>query len=159
LNSKIVFSTLILQLILVLGLGWALWPTRAAVLDPPAAKNSPHDLQAPQAGGPQWNLLYLDGMQEQVNIGSNISLAFDLISDTPYISYYNHQTQNLVLASPARNSNCGGKWWCRESTPKAMSVWEVRSLFMFGFPRWMKLGISYYDATNKRLRFAQWSCS
>ena len=52
-KSKNVFSTLILPLILVLGLGMAHSPTRAAVLDP-------HDPQIPLAGKPTWNLLYLD---------------------------------------------------------------------------------------------------
>ena len=153
-KSKNVFSTLILPLILVLGLGMAHSPTRAAVLDP-------HDPQIPLAGKPTWNLLYLDGMQEQVNIGSNISLAFDLTSDTPYITYYNHQTQNLVLASPARNSNCGGgKWWCRDVDTEG-DVGLGSSLAIHGQVSTVdgKLGISYYDATNRRLRFAQWSCT
>ncbi len=150
-KTKTLFRTIVLVLILVLSLGKMQSPTQAALL-PPAA---------PQAGDHPWNLLYLDGLQDQINIGLDASMAFDLISNLPYISYYNAQTHNLVLASPANGSNCGGgKWWCRDVDALG-DVGQGSSIAIHGQVSTVdgKLGISYYDATNKRLRLAQWACS
>ena len=160
-NSKTLCTTLILLLVIILGLGFTQSPTQAAVLDRLIVGNSPDEPQTPQAGTPKWNLLYIDGLQNEVNIGSDASLAFDLTSNTPYISYYNHKTANLMLASPVSSgANCGdGKWWCRAvDTGGDVGLGSSLAIHDKVSTTGGKLGISYYDATNKRLRFAQWSC-
>ncbi len=160
-NPKNLFPRLILALLIIFGLGLALSPTQAAVLDPLTAVDIPKDPQMPQAPTPRWNLLYIDGLQNEVNKGDNASLAFDLTNNTPYITYYSYQTQNLVLASPSSSGNCGGgKWWCRD-VDSTGDVGLGSSLAIHDKVSTVggKLGISYYDATFKRLKFVQWACT
>ena len=57
--------------------------------------------------------------------------------------------------------NCGGgKWWC-PNVDVAGDVGQGSSLAIHDKVSTVggKLGISYYDATNKRLKFAQWGCT
>jgi hypothetical protein len=160
---KTLFTNIVLSLVIILGLGITQAPTRAVALDRLAVGESPDDPQTPQAGSKKWNLLYIDGLQDNVNIGSDASIAFDLTRNTPYISYYNHNTHNLVLASPVTTGgNCGsGKWWCRnvETTTDDIGLGSSIAIHDKVSTVAGKLGISYYDATHKRLKFAQWACT
>jgi hypothetical protein len=84
------------------------------------------------------------------------------VTGIPYISYYDASTQNLLLGRfTGGGGNCAfGAWWC----PIVDEVGDVGRGSSLAIHDQVstpggKLGISYYDATNKRLRLAQWACT
>ena len=154
-KSKTFVTSLIFSLILVLGLGMA--PIQASALAPDTPQKAP----TPSS---KWNLLYIDGLLTNASKGTEPSIAFDQVTNTPYISYYNNNTHNLILGRPLTSpglSNCAfGDWWC-PVVDQTSDVGLGSSLAIHDQVSTVggKLGISYYDATNKRLKFAQWACN
>jgi len=104
------------------------------------------------------------------NVGSYPSIAYSPIDGLPYISYYDATNHHLMLASPVWNggSNCGvgGNWWCRvvdgdgSNGSSTDSVGLYSSIAFWKNPSlgggW-KVGIAYYDSTNKALKYAVYS--
>ena len=156
-KSRTLFTSMILALTftIVLGPGMATQSIQAASLLPASLPNLP-------VGDRVWNLLYIDGLNNALNKGTEPSLAFDKVTNLPYISYYNNTTQELVLGRwVGTGGNCAfGAWWC----PVVDTVGDVglgSSLAIHDQVSTVggKLGISYYDLTNKRLKFTQWACN
>jgi hypothetical protein len=102
------------------------------------------------------------------NVGAYPSVAYSPIDDLPYISYYDADNGNLMLASPdpdgGNNCGVGGNWWCRivddgsqsggvqtdnVGAYSSIAFWKSSTL-----PGKWKLGISYYDSTNRALKYA-----
>jgi hypothetical protein len=155
--SKLKLQFHIISLLLIASLVLNLPDARAAAI--PA---NPASLPNLPGGDRIWNLSYIDGLDNALNKGTEPSLAFDPVTNTPYISYYNNTTQDLVLGRwVGSGGNCAyGAWWC----PLADETGDVglgSSLAIHDEVSTPggKLGISYYDATNKRLKFAQWACT
>jgi hypothetical protein len=136
--------------------------TQAAFIPTTTDNQASPSSQNALAGGDYWHLLYIDGLNLSLNKGSEPSIAFDFIDNRPYISYYDNDTQNLLLGRFwSSGGNCSfGAWWC----PIADEIGDVRLGSSMDIHDKVstpggKLGISYYDATNKRLRFIQWACT
>jgi hypothetical protein len=160
-KSRTVVIGLILALI-ILGSGMAPMRTQASFIAPIAGSHSQISTQNTLSVDNYWNLLYIDGLQPNKSIGSEPSIAFDLIANLPYISYYNNETQELVLGRRVgAGGNCAyGAWWCPVvDTEGDVGLGSSLAIHDQVSTAGGKLGISYYDATNKRLKFAQWACN
>lgn len=94
-------------------------------------------------------------------VGQHTSIAFNMNTGTPYISYYDATHQDLYLAySNVTNGNCGpsNSWYCEE-IDTAGDVGQYSSVdYYYGNGGVRKIGIAYYDATNSALKVAIWSC-
>lgn len=100
-------------------------------------------------------------------LGAFPSIAYSPINGLPYISYYDSANGNLMLANyvPDGSGNCGvnGSWECQVIDGDGLGdhsnhdVGKYSSLAFHvntsGALGW-RLGISYYDATDKVLRYA-----
>jgi hypothetical protein len=160
-KSRSLFTSMILALIftIVLGPGMATQSIQAAT---PTAISPLHaNLPNLPDGDQTWNLLYIDGLNNSLNIGAEPSLAFDKLTNLPYISYYNNSTQELVLGRwVGTGGNCAfGAWWCPVVDTEG-DVGLGSSLAIHDQVSTVdgKLGISYYDLSNKRLKFTEWAC-
>jgi hypothetical protein len=97
-------------------------------------------------------------------LGGYPSIAFDPVTNTPYVSYYNKTAGDLMLASPVPNggSNCGvnGNWWCRPvDGQEGADVGQYSSIGLWAeSPEYWKIAISYYDVTHRALKAAIWTC-
>ena len=87
---------------------------------------------------------------------------FPSANNKPYISHYNATTQDLHLTYPVdQNGNCGtnNDWYC-EVVDSVGDVGQYSSIAIYdhGTASTRKTGIAYYDATNRALKTAIWSC-
>jgi hypothetical protein len=160
-KARFLFTLAVIGMLLFLSAGVS--PAMAGGPIPVAANGSPVPHQSADAANLIWKLLNVDGRQEHTYIGMGASITYDLITNTPYISYYNAKTQKLMLASPASNGNCGdGTYWCRnvEPTTTTDDIGQASSIAIHGRVSNVggKLGMTYNDATTKGLKFAEWSC-
>lgn len=157
-KSKALFTSTVIAWVvtIVLGLGMPTQPIQAAAsLWSAGVPNMP-------AGDRPWNLLYIDGLNGSLNIGAEPSLAFDAFASTPYISYYNNTTQELILGRRVgTGGNCAfGAWWCPVvDTEGDTGLGSSLAIHDQVSTSGGKLGISYYDLTHKRLKFTQWACN
>lgn len=99
-------------------------------------------------------------------IGAYPSIAYSPINDLPYISYYDSVNGNLMLThyTPDGSGNCGidNLWYCEVVDGDGLNghsgndVGQYSSLDFYynTATRVWKIGISYYDATQKVLRYA-----
>ncbi len=100
-----------------------------------------------------------------LQVGEYASLAIRHFDDYPMVSYYDATHGDLMLAYPAQANagNCGSqaRWTCLtlDGVVDALDVGKYTSIDLWGDPagNW-KLGISYYDASDRGLRFVQWTC-
>ena len=120
------------------------------------------DMEA-QVVVPSWSIGWLNETAS-TNVGAYASVAYNPADGLPYVSFYDSINGNLMLASPVTlkgSGNCGtgNNWWCR-LVDTAGDVGRYSSI-AFGqgldgsTPVW-KIGISYYDATNHAIKFAEW---
>ena len=147
--------------ILVTGLGSA----QASKLSQAGLKAS----SAPSIAYPleRWKTDYISTYS---SAGSDVSLAFDPDhGQAAWISYYNETYSSLWVAHFVGTSggNCGPEttWFCEQvdQAPAEQKGWST-SIDVFPdtnpsplFSTW-KVGISYYDATHKSLKYAQYQC-
>lgn len=95
-------------------------------------------------------------------VGQHPALAFHPANNKPYISHYNATTQDLHLTYPVDlNGNCGtnNAWYC-EIVDSTGDVGQYSSIAIYdnGSASTRKTGVAYYDATNRALKAAIWSC-
>jgi hypothetical protein len=112
-----------------------------------------------------WSTSWADN-STSASVGAYSSIAFSPVDYMPYISYYDAANGNLMLASPVTSGgNCGtnNRWWCRVvdgdgvgdhsdadvGKYSSIAFWKNTS----GMLSW-KLGITYYDVTNRALKYA-----
>jgi hypothetical protein len=154
-KKSIVFTIIVAFLLSV-----SIHPGNAQEAQP---QSSEHPDQVNLAGGAPWVLQIVDGSVSN-SVGTFPSVVFNSGS-TPYISYYNGENGELWLASRVSigSGNCGvgNSFNCRMvdtdgDVGKFSSIDYWRSDVILG--NW-KLGISYYDTTNRALKLAIYSCS
>ncbi len=100
-----------------------------------------------------------------LQVGDYMSLAVRNFDDTPMVSYYDATNGDLMLAYPAvaNAGNCGSqdRWTCLtlDGVVDALDVGKYTSMDLWGDPagNW-KLGISYYDITDRGLKVMLWTC-
>jgi hypothetical protein len=111
-----------------------------------------------------------DYISTYLNAGSDVSIAFDPDHDqAAWVSYYNASFNSLWVAHyvGVSGGNCGPEstWYCVQvdQAPAETKGWST-SIDVFPdinpnplISTW-KVGISYYDVTNKSLKYAQYRC-
>jgi hypothetical protein len=108
-----------------------------------------------------WYITWVD-KTTSTDVGTYPSIAYSPIDGLPYISYYDAENGNLMLASPKAGGNCGtnNEWWCRvvdgDLSHGSADVGKYSSIAFYGTALNWKLGISYYDQTNRSLKYAVW---
>lgn len=94
------------------------------------------------------------------HFGQFASLAFGS-NDRPYISYYDSENGDLRVAMPVTvgSGNCGpGDAWNCQTVDSFNDVGRSSSIAVS--PDWpTKLGITYFDATYKSLKFVEYRCT
>lgn len=124
----------------------------------------------PKADAP-WYTSWADNTTSG-GLGAYPSIAYSPLNGLPYISYYDADNGNLMLAhyAPDGSGNCGvsGSWECEGIDGDGLGdhisndVGRYSSLSIHkntsGILGW-QMGISYYDATDKVLRYAVYDYS
>lgn len=114
------------------------------------------------AATPPWFIDTVDG-DETTDVGQYVSVAIDPRNDRPYISYYDVTNGNLRVAKYVESGgNCGpGDSWSCETVDSTGDVGKYSSIAVYTgtYPFAWKLGISYYDADNYALKYAQYTWS
>jgi len=110
-----------------------------------------------------WVLSHVDWYQD-AHLGAYTSIAHHPRSGRAYISYYDDVNTALKMAHEvaAGTGNCGpgNSWWC-EIVQSSTSVGRYSSIAVAYVAldppilSYTKIGISYYDASKQRLRYAQ----
>jgi hypothetical protein len=154
-NKRILICLIMVAILLSTSIGYGI----AQEAQPPAAGN-PDAVNL--ASGAPWYTQYVDGAEAN-SAGSYPSVVLNS-GGTPYISYYNDATAELWYArSVESGGNCGvdNNWLCQMVDTdgdvgrySSIDYWKSENIVGM----W-KLGISYYDATNRGLKFAIYACS
>ena len=120
---------------------------------------------ASSPAGEPWTLEHVD-WYEGSHVGSHVSIAHHPKTGKAYISYYDSVNTALKMAhevSPG-TGNCGpGKAWECETVQSSTSVGKYTSIDVVYVPMnpvilsYTKIGISFYDASAQRLRYAECS--
>ncbi|HOA21295.1 MAG TPA: hypothetical protein PKL82_02270 [Anaerolineaceae bacterium] len=119
--------------------------------------------QTSQIANEPWVLAHVD-WYEDAHVGAYASIAHHPRSGKAYISYYDEVNTALKMAHevPAGTGNCGpgNTWYCEmvDSTDNRGQFSSIAVTFVSLDPPVLshtKIGISYYEATKKRLRYAQ----
>jgi hypothetical protein len=123
---------------------------------------SPTKVASQKANLP-WNGQYVHQVDYPNDVGSYASLAIGPFDNRPYISYYDAYNGDLMLAQyvPNGSGNCGTKnnWYC-QSIDENGNVGRYTSIDVWSdVINSYKIGISYYDATNRTLKFTSRTCT
>lgn len=145
-NVRVVFG-LILSVLLLLGAGSGL-----ASGSQPTEYLEELELSANPYATATWFNLEID---TPGNVGKYASLAIDPLSDTTYVSYYDATNKRLRLAMNKGfgTGNCGpnNSWLCT-TVDSSGDVGMYSSIAIN--PANGEIGISYYDATAGKLKYA-----
>ena len=98
------------------------------------------------------------------DVGRFVSMALRPFDDYPVISYYDATNTDLMVAIPVVGhvGNCGtnNNWLCDSIDGDTDAVGMSTSIDIYGASvYYWKLGISYYDITNRSLKVTIWTCS
>lgn len=96
--------------------------------------------------------------------GTHTSIVFDSSNGTPWISYYDEANGDLMVAHRVSSGgNCGPSngWYC-ETVDSIGNVGQHSSIDVYpdpdpSPPNFRRVGVAYYDATGRALRFAEYS--
>jgi hypothetical protein len=155
-NKRNLISITIITILLSISVG-----SGVAQETQPLSPNNPDAVAL--TGVTPWFLQHVDGAADN-SVGVYPAIAFSPRDGSPYISYYNSTPNELWLASPVSDAtgNCGvgNNWWCRMvdtdgDVGKYSSIDMWKSSTIVG--RW-KLGISYYDTSDRALKAAIYTC-
>jgi len=125
---------------------------------------SPQPQTISQANLP-WKIQYIQREPDPVqDVGRYASLALRPFDNYPVISYYDYTNADLMVAIPipAHSGNCGtdNNWFCDSIDGDTDDVGMFTSIDVYGDSVYFwKLGISYYDITNRALKVTIWTCS
>jgi hypothetical protein len=92
--------------------------------------------------------------------GTHASIAFHPTSGIPWISYYDEENQDLMVAHRVSSGgNCGPnqEWYC-ETVDSAGDVGRYSSIDVAPLSIW-KVGVAYYDTSSQALKFAEYICA
>jgi hypothetical protein len=147
------------SIIFVLILGLSASNALAQDGQPPEQPAGPQSPDALILGDQPWTFTTIQSLTSQ-DLGKYAGLAFDPNNNLPSISYYNATNQDLMLANPITSGgNCGpyNRWNCQKvDTTGDVGSYSSIDIYRGNFN--YKVGISYYDTTNKALKYAQYSC-
>jgi hypothetical protein len=110
-----------------------------------------------------WHGEYVQKVDSPLDVGAYTSLALNPVNNLAYISYYDAYNGDLMLAhfAPNGSGNCGtdNNWFC-ESIDQDGDVGRFSSIDLWsGSPSGYKIGISYYDQTNRSFKFTSQTCT
>jgi hypothetical protein len=125
------------------GLAFGAQPTGASYVD---------DMNAdPVANAPWFNI----EVDTPGDTGQHTSVAINQVTDTTYVSYYDYTNKTLRLAMNKGFGigNCGpnNSWLC-QTVDTTYGVGQYSSIAVN--PSNGEIGIAYYDATNRQLKYA-----
>jgi len=100
----------------------------------------------------QWVLSTIDGTR---NVGEYVSLSIEPSSGQIFVSYYDQAGKDLYLAIyDGKKGDCGpGNTWHCHKLDSVGDVGKFNSIDTLGNPDGVEFGISYYDATNRGLKY------
>ena len=140
---KLMILVLILFLIAGSGLAGELQPTGSSAAV--SASSSP-------AANARW---FIDEIDTPGDTGQFPSVAINPLNDTTYVSYYDaaNKTLRMAMNRGFGVGNCGpdNSWLC-QTVDSTYGVGQYSSIAVH--PSSGEIGISYYDATNGRLKYA-----
>ncbi len=132
---------------------------------PPSQPGSSDQASFAEANLP-WRTEYVQQeLDPPRHVGEYVSLALRPIDNYPAMSYFDATNYALMLAIAAPNhaGNCGtdNNWLCAPlDDPPSAEVGLYTSLdFWAASPASWKMGISYFDYTNRSLKAVLWNCS
>lgn len=119
--------------------------------------------EGPPADGP-WTKEYVD-MDFDGNVGTYVSIDHHPLTGAAYISYYDAKYGNLWMAQEVTpgTGNCrnNNNWKCTlvDSTGDVGKFSSIKVVYVAGSPvlSHTKVGISYFDATNRSLKMATYT--
>ncbi len=116
-----------------------------------------------QGGNIPWHGQYVHQVSYPYDVGSYTSLALNPVDNIPYLSYYDAYNGDLLLAHlvPHGGGNCGtnNNWYC-EPIDEDGNVGKYTSIDLWsGSTDSYRIGISYYDGTNRSLKFTSRTCT
>ena len=94
------------------------------------------------------------------NVGAHTALAINPFSGGPFMSYATNGDLRLAYPVPDGTGNCGidGNGKCQtidgDASHGSTNVGLYSSIALWGTESNWKIGISYYDNTNKALKYA-----
>lgn len=141
-----------------------LTPSTSSPISPPQIATGPRTRISPTTLGVStattntltWALQAIDTANQ---VGAYASAAVDPISNTLYASYYDATNGDLRLAHEVgAGGNCGpgNRWFCTALDTQG-DRGRYSSIAAWPSVAGTRLGISYYDATQAALRYAQYS--
>lgn len=108
---------------------------------------------------------YTDLLDETDDRGTHTAIAFDIYNSTAWISYYDESYDNLMVAHQVSSGgNCGpNNGWKCETVDEIGNVGLYNAIDVYPDPtpggtNGRRVGVSYYDATNHALKFAEYLC-
>ncbi len=116
----------------------------------------------PEGLAPSWSIGWLNN-NASTKVGIGPSIAYNPVDGLTYVSFYDYINGRLMLAKqavPGGSGNCGtGANWVCSIVDSSSKVGLYSSLDIWKDPAttdW-KLGISYYDAQNSTIKYAEWN--
>ena len=108
-----------------------------------------------------WVMETIDASSGDI-VGQHNSIVFSTETGKAYISYYDAANSELRLTYPsASDGNCGPNhsWHCEVmDTSGDVGQDSAVDYYYDGSTETWKIGISYYDATNRALKVVVWTC-
>jgi hypothetical protein len=158
-KTTIRFSVLIVILVLVLAVGVSFTQARQM-----GNSISPTNTISQEANLP-WHSLYVQQeLDPPRDVGAYVSIAISSFNDFLVMSYYDTTNHSLMIASPilGHAGNCGtdNNWMCVTldgGGGAAVGMYTSIDLWGNSLDNW-KMGISYYDMTNRALKAAIYTC-
>jgi hypothetical protein len=117
----------------------------------------------PQGANLPWVGQYVHQVSNPNAVGAYTSIAIGPYDNLPYISYYDGYNGDLMLAqyTPHGGSNCGtnNQWYC-QSIDENGDVGRYTSIDVWSNTiNSYRIGISYFDVTNRTLKFTSRTCT
>ncbi len=118
-------------------------------------------MPAAASGGLVWHTATVDSSGDR---GTHTSIAFNPSYGTPWISYYDEDNGDLMVARRvSAGGNCGpNNGWNCETVDSTNDVGQNSSIDVYVNPAIigsLQVGVAYQDVTVKALKFAEYSCS
>ncbi len=121
-----------------------------------AAASQPCGAEGPErVPASEWLINTIDQTRE---VGQDVAVATDPITDDIYISYYDDDQNDLWLArtgAPSGNCGPGNQWDCRVVATSG-AVGKASSIAVGGTGTIAAVWISYYDESLGNLKLAKW---
>ncbi len=120
-------------------------------------------ISSPSSAQPWWSQYIERDLERPLNVGNYVSIAFRPFDMMPYISYYDQNAGDVVVAtrsSPGEGNCAGNANWLCVTVDSNGDVGQYTSIDVWGssWDNW-KYAISYHDVTNRALKAAIFECA